>query len=93
MAVRKGGVLSVARRLRLIDKFPIGRPHEQGHHRAHRPAARAALHARDCCEHVQEGKLDPSFLVTHRMSLEDAPRGYEMFKKKEDGCVRAVFQP
>jgi threonine dehydrogenase-like Zn-dependent dehydrogenase len=42
---------------------------------------------------VQEGSLDPSFLITHRMSLEDAPRGYEMFKTKEDGCLRAVFQP
>ncbi len=40
---------------------------------------------------VARGELDPSYLVTHRFSLEDAPRGYEMFKTKEDGCVRAVF--
>ena len=39
------------------------------------------------------GELDPSFLITHRMPLEDAPRGYEMFKKKEDGCVRVAFTP
>ena len=44
-------------------------------------------------EHVQRGDLDPSFLVTHRMSLEESPRGYEMFKKKEDGCLRAAFAP
>ena len=44
-------------------------------------------------EHVQRGELDPSFLATHRFSLEEAPRGYELFKKKEDGCVRAVFIP
>jgi threonine dehydrogenase-like Zn-dependent dehydrogenase len=44
-------------------------------------------------EHVQQGELDPSFLVTHRMSLEEAPRGYDMFKSKEDGCRRAVFAP
>jgi len=44
-------------------------------------------------EHVQNGDLDPSFLASHRMSLEDAPRGYELFKEKEDGCVRAVFAP
>ncbi|NOK17112.1 hypothetical protein [Corallococcus carmarthensis] len=42
-------------------------------------------------EHVVKGELDPSFLTTHRFSLEDAPKGYELFKKKEDGCGRAVF--
>jgi threonine dehydrogenase-like Zn-dependent dehydrogenase len=38
-------------------------------------------------------ELNPSYLATHRFSLEEAPRGYEMFKNKEDGCVRAVFVP
>jgi threonine dehydrogenase-like Zn-dependent dehydrogenase len=44
-------------------------------------------------EHTAKGELDPSFLVTHRMSLEESPRGYEMFKHKQDGCIRAVFTP
>ena len=44
-------------------------------------------------EHVSRGELDPSYLVTHRFSLEEAPRGYKMFETKEDGCVRAVFVP
>jgi threonine dehydrogenase-like Zn-dependent dehydrogenase len=44
-------------------------------------------------DHAVRGELDPSFIVTHRFSLEDAPKGYEMFKHKEDGCVRAVFIP
>lgn len=44
-------------------------------------------------EHVQAGELDPSFLLTHRMPLEDGPRGYEMFKTKEDACLRAAFTP
>jgi threonine dehydrogenase-like Zn-dependent dehydrogenase len=48
---------------------------------------------RKMMQHVQAGDLDPSFLITHRMSLEDGPRGYELFKKKEDGCLRAVFAP
>ena len=42
---------------------------------------------------VLNGELDPSILVSHRMPLEDAPRGYELFKDKEDGCMRAVFEP
>ncbi len=32
-------------------------------------------------------------LATHVMSLDDGPKGYQMFKEKEDGCVRAVFRP
>jgi threonine dehydrogenase-like Zn-dependent dehydrogenase len=42
---------------------------------------------------VRQGELDTSFLITHRMSLEDSPRGYDMFKDKEDGCLRVVFAP
>jgi threonine dehydrogenase-like Zn-dependent dehydrogenase len=44
-------------------------------------------------EHASRGELDPSFLITHRFSLEESPRGYQMFKNKQDGCVRAVFAP
>ena len=44
-------------------------------------------------EHVQRGELDSSFLITHRMTLEESPQGYELFKTKQDGCLRAVFAP
>ena len=44
-------------------------------------------------EHAVRGELDTAYLATHHFSLEDAPRGYELFKTKEDGCVRAVFKP
>jgi threonine dehydrogenase-like Zn-dependent dehydrogenase len=36
---------------------------------------------------------EPEHLVTHRMPLEDAVRGYDMFKYKTDGCVRVAFAP
>ncbi|OFJ54766.1 zinc-binding dehydrogenase [Mycolicibacterium grossiae] len=39
------------------------------------------------------GALDTEHLATHVMPLDDGPRGYRMFKEKQDGCVRAVFQP
>jgi threonine dehydrogenase-like Zn-dependent dehydrogenase len=39
------------------------------------------------------GEIDPSFVITHKMSLEDAPRGYDMFKKKEDNCEKIVLKP
>ncbi|WP_258081021.1 zinc-binding dehydrogenase [Nocardia nova] len=44
----------------------------------------------DC---IQQGDLDPSYLITHDLPLEDAVRGYDMFKNKRDGCVRAIFRP
>jgi hypothetical protein len=39
------------------------------------------------------GDIDPSFVVTHTMRLEDAPRGYDMFKNKEDNCIKVVLKP
>jgi threonine dehydrogenase-like Zn-dependent dehydrogenase len=39
------------------------------------------------------GELDPSFLATRRLTLEDGAKGYDLFKHKKDGCVRVVFTP
>ena len=92
LACRKGGTLSILGVYGLMDKFPIGTIINKG------LTVRAAQqhgqkYVPRLLEHAMRGELDPSYLVTHRFSLEDAPRGYEMFKKKEDGCVRVVFTP
>jgi threonine dehydrogenase-like Zn-dependent dehydrogenase len=42
---------------------------------------------------IQEGKIDPSFVITHRCGLEDGPDMYDVFKKKEDGCIKVVMHP
>lgn len=92
IACRKGGILSVLGVYGLMDKFPMGTLMNKG------------LTLRTAQQHGQKylprlldlvvrGDLDPSFLATHRFSLEDAPRAYAMFKHKEDGCVRAVLSP
>src|SRR5690606_11185374 len=44
-------------------------------------------------ERIEQGDIDPSFLITHRLNLEDAPHGYDTFKHKQDGCVKVVLQP
>ncbi len=92
LACRKGGTLSILGVYGLMDKFPIGAIMNKG-----LTVRTAQQHGQKyvprLLEHVAKGELDPSYLATHRFSLEDAPRGYEMFKKKEDGCVRAVFTP
>ena len=92
IACRKGGTLAVIGVWGLIDKFPMGIVMNKG-----LTVRSAQQHGQRyvprLLEHAQRGELDPSYLVTHTMSLEDAPRGYEMFKKKEDGCLRAAFTP
>jgi threonine dehydrogenase-like Zn-dependent dehydrogenase len=42
---------------------------------------------------IRQGKIDPSFVVTHRIPLTDAPHGYEIFRKKQDGCIKVVLDP
>jgi threonine dehydrogenase-like Zn-dependent dehydrogenase len=42
---------------------------------------------------VEKGELDPSFVITHRLGLDDAPKGYETFNSKEQGCVKVVMRP
>jgi threonine dehydrogenase-like Zn-dependent dehydrogenase len=48
---------------------------------------------RPLLERIEKGEIDPSFVVTHRMRLEDAPEGYSMFHNKEDGCIKVVMKP
>jgi threonine dehydrogenase-like Zn-dependent dehydrogenase len=92
LACRKAGILAILGVYGVMDKVPLGVIVNKG------LTIRTALqygqrYMPRMLEHVQNGELDPSFLATHRMSLEDAPRGYRMFRDKEDGCLRAVFAP
>jgi len=42
---------------------------------------------------VEQGAIDPSFVITHRLNLSDAPFGYETFKKQENECIKIVLKP
>jgi threonine dehydrogenase-like Zn-dependent dehydrogenase len=42
---------------------------------------------------IVDGEIDPSFVITHKMALDDAPAGYETFKHKHDGCIKIVLKP
>lgn len=44
-------------------------------------------------ERIEKGDIDPTFIVTHTMRLEDAPAGYDVFLNKEDACVEVVLKP
>jgi threonine dehydrogenase-like Zn-dependent dehydrogenase len=42
---------------------------------------------------ILEGRLDTTFLISHRLSLEDAPRGYKMFKEQQNEVTKVVLKP
>ena len=44
-------------------------------------------------ERVQKGEIDPGFVITHRLKLEQAPEGYETFLHKQDECIKIVLTP
>jgi threonine dehydrogenase-like Zn-dependent dehydrogenase len=75
-----------------IDKFPMGTVVNRsltirsGQCHVHR-------YMRPLLERIQRGELDPSFVITHRLPLEEAPRGFEMFLNKQDGCEKVVLRP
>jgi threonine dehydrogenase-like Zn-dependent dehydrogenase len=76
----------------LVDKFPIGSIMNRsltikaGQCHVHR-------YLRPLLERISNGEIDPTFVVTHRMPLSEAPRGYDIFKRKQEDCVKVVLQP
>jgi threonine dehydrogenase-like Zn-dependent dehydrogenase len=42
---------------------------------------------------IEAGEIDPSFVITHRLKLEDGPDAYRMFRDKKDGCIKVVMTP
>jgi threonine dehydrogenase-like Zn-dependent dehydrogenase len=47
----------------------------------------------DRLRRIEEGQIDPSFVITHCVSLEDGPAMYETFRDKQDGCIKVVLRP
>ena len=93
MACRNGGTVSVAGVFTgFIDTFPMGsfmnRSLTMKTGQTH-----VQRYMRPLLERIQKGEIDPSFVITHRMRLDDAPEGYAMFAKKQDDCVKVVLTP
>ncbi|MFL5649863.1 MAG: zinc-binding dehydrogenase, partial [Chloroflexota bacterium] len=88
---RNGGVVSVIGVYGgFVDKFPMGSVMNRsltirsGQCHVHR-------YMQPLLERIQKGEIDPSFVITHRLSLDEAPMGYELFKNKLDGCEKVVL--
>ena len=91
LACRNGGVVSVIGVYGgFIDKFPMGAIMNRsltirsGQCHVHR-------YMRPLLKRVQNGEIDPSFVITHRLPLDQAPQGYDMFLNKEDNCEKVVL--
>ncbi|HYO90175.1 MAG TPA: zinc-dependent alcohol dehydrogenase, partial [Pyrinomonadaceae bacterium] len=93
MACRNGGTVSVIGVYGgLIDKFPIGsfmnRSLTMKTGQCHVQRYWGKL-----LERIERGEIDPSFVITHRMRLEDAPHGFDIFTNKEEDCIKIVMKP
>jgi threonine dehydrogenase-like Zn-dependent dehydrogenase len=42
---------------------------------------------------IEEGKIDPSFVITHTVGLEEGPEMYKVFRDKQDSCIKVVLKP
>ncbi len=93
MACRNGGTVSVIGVFGgFIDKFPIGSLCNRS---LTLRAGQAHVHRymRPLLERIQNGDIDPTFVITHRFPLEEAPLGYQIFQQKLDDCVKVVLKP
>ena len=92
-ACRKGGTVSIPGVYGgWLDKFPLGAAFAKGltlkmgqtHMHKYMPRL---------LEHIERGEIDPGFIVTHRVGLDDVPGMYETFRAKQDHCIKVVIKP
>lgn len=90
---RPAGILSVPGVYGgLLDKLPFGALMNKG-----LSVRTGQTHVRrwtdDLLRRIEEGQIDPSFVITHTVRLEDGPPMYKTFRDKEDGCIKVVLKP
>jgi threonine dehydrogenase-like Zn-dependent dehydrogenase len=93
MCCRKGGHLSIPGvYLGLLDKVPFGAAFGKG-----LTFKMGQTHAQNYLQpllaRIEHGEIDPSFVITHRVSLSDAPKAYKIFRDKVDGCIKVFLTP
>jgi len=92
MACRSGGTVSVAGVYGgFIDKFPIGAIVNRSL-TIKSGQCHVQRYMRPLLQRIQNGEIDPSFIITHRMPLSKASEGFEIFSKKEDECLKVVLK-
>ena len=93
MACRSGGTISVAGVYGgLVDKFPAGTLMNRSL-TIRSGQTHVQRYMRPLLERITKGDIDPSFVITHRMKLDEAPDAYRMFRDKQDDCIKVVLTP
>jgi threonine dehydrogenase-like Zn-dependent dehydrogenase len=93
MSCRNGGTVAIMGVYGgFMDKFPLGPLMNRGL-TIRTGQCHVQRYMRRLLERIENGEIDPAFIVTHRLPLDDAPRGYELFKHKQDDCLKVVLTP
>lgn len=93
MACRNGGTLSISGVYGgLVDKWPIGAVMNKAL-TIKTGQTHVQKYFRPLLERIKNNEIDPSFVVTHRLHLGDAPKGYAAFGNKHDDCIKVVLTP
>lgn len=93
MACRNGGSLSVPGVYGgILDKVPFGSVMNRGL-TLKTGQTHMQRYMQPLLERIQKGEIDPSFIITHRLRLEDAPQAFRTFRDKQDECIKVVMRP
>jgi len=93
MCCRKGGTVSIPGvYIGFLDKVPFGAAMNKG---LTMKMGQTHMHRymKPLLQKVEAGEIDPSFVITHRLTLDDAPGAYQTFRDKQDGCIKVVLKP
>jgi threonine dehydrogenase-like Zn-dependent dehydrogenase len=90
---RKGGTVSIPGVYAgVIDKTPIGAAFNKGL-TLRMGQTHVQRYMQPLLQHIEAGRIDPTFVITHRLNLQEAPLGYKMFRDKENECIKVVLKP
>jgi threonine dehydrogenase-like Zn-dependent dehydrogenase len=90
---RNGGVVSIPGvYLGFVDRFPLGVAFGKGL-TFRMGQTHVQPYMRPLLERIMKGEIDPTFVISHDVSLEEAPSAYETFAKKRDACTKFVLHP
>ena len=91
MACRNGGIVSIIGVYGgLVDKFPLGPMMNRGL-TIRTGQCHVHRYMKPLLERIERGEIDPSFVISHHMKLDDAPLGYDMFVHKRDNAMKIVL--
>jgi threonine dehydrogenase-like Zn-dependent dehydrogenase len=89
---RKGGTVSIPGVYGgFLDKVPFGAAFNKGLKLA-MGQTHVHRYMQPLLDHIRQGDLDPTFVITHRMRLEEAPEAYRIFSEKQNQCIKVVLQ-